>query len=67
MLCKITARRYNDMASDGLWKLFAKTGDIRLYLLYREETAKELVPDADRKKSEGKSEEKLLPGDIPRG
>ena len=50
-LCKITARRYNDMASDGLWKLFAKTGDIRLYLLYREETAKELVPDADRKKT----------------
>ena len=55
------------MASDGLWKLFAETGDIRLYLLYREETAKELAPDTGEKSAEKKSREKLLPGDIPRG
>lgn len=55
------------MSSDGLWKLFAETGDIRLYLLYREETARELAPEADIIKPKGESKEKLLPGDIPRG
>ena len=30
---------------DKLWELFCKTGDIRLYLMYREEYAQELMPE----------------------
>ena len=30
---------------DKLWQLFCETGDIRLYLMYREELAEELMPE----------------------
>lgn len=32
---------------DKLWELFCETGDIRLYLMYREEAATELLTEAE--------------------
>ena len=40
-----------------LWSLFKKTGDVRLYLMYREELSRELIPELEakqRKKREDK-------------
>ena len=39
-----------------LWSLFKKTGDVRLYLLYREDLARELVPELEAKKRDREKE-----------
>lgn len=35
-----------------LWSLFKKTGDVRLYLMYREELSRELIPELEEKRRE---------------
>lgn len=40
------------MAAADLWRLFARTGDIRFYILYREEMAMELSPEILEKHTE---------------
>lgn len=37
---------------DKLWELFCETGDIRLYLMYREETAMELLTESEAENGE---------------
>ena len=37
---------------DKLWQLFCETGDIRLYLMYREEYSKELMPQTEEEDEE---------------
>lgn len=37
---------------DMLWKLFCETGDIRLYLMYREEISEELMPETEEEDAE---------------
>lgn len=40
---------------DKLWELFCKTGDIRLYLMYREEYSEEILTDTDDEDEEPSS------------
>ena len=40
---------------DKLWQLFCETGDIRLYLMYREEVSEELTPETEEEDGETSS------------
>ena len=40
---------------DKLWQLFCETGDIRLYLMYREEYSEELMPQTEEEDEETSS------------
>lgn len=45
------------MDYEVLWSLFKKTGDVRIYLMYREELARELIPELEARKKEREKEE----------
>ena len=40
---------------DKLWQLFCETGDIRLYLMYREEMSLMTAPETDEEDGEKSS------------